>query len=171
MYTVIQSQDPFSGLITLDEAKRQCRLLSSYTLDDDDLTDLIETTCDLAQTYTRRLLTPGVIALEIDEYKGDILLPYGNVTTVNEVLLDDVEDTEFEFSTVTGILKPSRTYNNIKVNYDAGYTTLPSGPKRGILMMISTMYNNRDDYVTGMTAQQMPFTSLTLLNAIKDYHV
>lgn len=171
MFTVIASQDPLSGLITLDEAKRQCRLLPSFNMDDDDLTHLISVACELAQTYTRRLLTEGVINLEANEYRNSIMLPYGNVSTVNSVLLDDVEDTEFTFSTVTGLLQPSRTYNNIKVNYDAGYVTLPTSAKQGILMLISTMYNNRDDFVTGMTAGKMPLYSTKLLDSIKDYHV
>ena len=171
MYTVIQSQDTLTGLVTLDEAKVQCRLLPSYTLDDADLTHITGVACELAQTFTRKLLTPGVIQAESDDYRSSIPLPWGNVSAINEVLLDDVADTEFTFSTTTGLLKPSRPYSNIKVNYNAGYTSLPLTAKHGILMMISTMYDNKEDFIANMSIEKIPLASVKLLNAIKEYHV
>lgn len=71
MYTQIVSQGPFSGVITLDEAKRQCRLMSSFTMDDDDLNALIDSCCSLAQSYTKRLLTTGTVIAEMDEYRNN----------------------------------------------------------------------------------------------------
>ena len=167
MYSIIQTQLPLSDLVTLDEAKRQCRRLPSYTLDDDTFTHLIATCTELAQVYTHRLLTVGTIVAESDEYRPVIQLPWGNVTTITEVLLDDVVYTDYTFSTVTQKLKIPSSYSNIKITYEAGYDELPVRVKQGILMMISTWYNNREDYVTGMTIDTIPLSSLKALDSVR----
>ena len=167
MYSVIQSQTALSSLVTLDEAKRQCRRLPSYTLDDDDFEHLIAVCTSLAQVYTHRLLTVGTIVAESDEYHPVIQLPWGNVTTITEVLLDGEAYTDYTFSTVTQKLKIPTTYSNIKITYEAGYTTLPDSVKHGILMMISTWYNNKEDYVAGMTLDTIPLSSLKALDSVR----
>lgn len=167
MYSIIQTQTDLSTIITLDEAKRQCRLLPSFTLDDDDLNHLIAACTELAQVYTHRLLTPGTVVVESDEYHPVIQLPWGNVSAITEVLLDGVTYADYTFSSVTQKLKVDKTYSNIKVTYEAGYTTLPARVKQGILVMISTWYNNREDYVTGMTLETIPLTSLKALDSVR----
>lgn len=167
MYSIIQTQTDLSALVTLEEAKRQCRLLPSFTLDDDDLTHLIATCAELAQVYTHRLLTIGTVIVECDEYRPTLVLPWGNVTSIDQVLLDGVESTDYTFSPVTQKLKVNRSYSNIKVTYEAGFTELPSRIKQGILMMISTWYNNREDYITGMTVEKIPLSALKCLDSVR----
>lgn len=171
MFTVIQSQGSLADLITLDEAKYQCRLMPDFILDDTELTDLKLACCELAQTYTHRLLTEGVVNGESDEYYPEFILPWGNVTAVTEVLLDDEAYTDFTFSPVTQKLKIPDTFSNIKVTYNAGYSALPVKAKKAILMMISTLYNNHDDFIPGLTIQKIPMSSLMLLDSIKLYVV
>lgn len=187
MYSIIQTQTDLSTIITLDEAKRQCRLLPSFTLDDDDLNHLIAACTELAQVYTHRLLTPGTVVAESDEYHPVIQLPWGNVSAITEVLLDGVAYTDYTFSAVTQKLKVGKTYSNIKITYEAGYkklystyftdnvkityepgyNELPARVKQAILVMISTWYNNREDYVTGMTLETIPLTSLKALDSVR----
>jgi len=169
VFNIIQSQDDLTTLITLDEAKRQCRLLPSDTLDDDDLTHLIAVCTDLAQTYTHRLLTRGVIVAESSEYHRSIMLPWGNVDTIDEVLLDGEEYTDYEFSPVTQKLTIPDTYSHIRVTYQAGYTTIPPKVKQGILMMISTFFNTRDDLVPGMSFTEVPVNSRACLDSVRYY--
>ncbi len=173
MYTQIVSQDPFTDVVTLDEAKRQCRLMSSFTMDDDDLTAIIDSCCSLAQSYTKRLLTAGTVNAEMDEYRSSWTLPFGSVTSITSVHLDDVEYTDFTFSPTTQRLKINESYSNIKVTYECGYGTgeIPASAKQGILMMISTLYNNRDDFISGLSIEEVPLCSLTLLGSIRYFHV
>lgn len=173
MYTVINNQADLSTLVTLAEAKRQCRLDPSFTLDDDELTDMTLVCTELAQSYTKRLLTVGSVSVEVEENKSVIQLPWGNVTTIDEVLLDDTATTAFTFSPITQKLKITSgvAFSNIKVTYTAGYTTLPMKAKQGILVMISTMYNNREDVATGTTVEELPLTARRLLDSIKYYEV
>ncbi len=94
-------------------------------------------------------------------------------TTIDEVLLDDTATTNFTFSPITQKLKITSgvAFSNIKVTYTAGYATLPMKVKQGILVMISTMYNNREDVATGTTVEELPLTARRLLDSIKYYEV
>lgn len=172
MYTVISNQTDFTTIVSLDDAKRQCRLLD-FDMDDDDLTALISECSMLAQTYTNRLLTPGTVNAEADEYRSSWSLPFGNATSITSVYLDDVEYNDYEFSTTTQKLKLFKSYSNIKIEYEAGYSVdnFPVQIRRGIMMLISTLYNNRDDYISGLTVENVPLDSLSILNSVRLYNV
>lgn len=171
MHSVISTQTDLSTLISLDEAKRQCRLMPTFTLDDDDLYHLIDTCTNLAQVYTKRLLSPGTVIAESDEYRTLIQLPWGRATSITSVVLDGVESTDYTFSTITQVLRVTKRYSNIVITYEAGYDVLPSNIKHGILMMISTWYNNREDYVQGMTLEKIPMSSLRILDSVRYFSV
>lgn len=171
MHSVISTQTDLSTLISLDEAKRQCRLMPTFTLDDDDLYHLIDTCTNLAQVYTKRLLSPGTVIAESDEYRTLIQLPWSRATSITSVVLDGVESTDYTFSTITQVLRVTKRYSNIVITYEAGYDVLPSNIKHGILMMISTWYNNREDYVQGMTLEKIPMSSLRILDSVRYFSV
>ena len=143
--------------------------MPSFTLDDDYLTSLITTCSELAQTYTNRLLTLGSVSGESDEYKPVVQLPWGGANAITELKLDGVTTTDFTFSPITQKLKLYTFYRNMQVTYSCGYDVLPAKVKHAILIMISTFYNNRDDYITGMTVEKMPTTSQSLLNSVRYY--
>ena len=48
-------------------------------------------------------------------------------------------------------------------------TTVPKAVKQGVLYLVSTMYNNREDVTIGMSVANMPLTSTVLLNSVKHY--
>jgi len=170
MFSIIQTQDPLSDVVTLEEAKRQCRVMSTDTIDDDDLNHLKLVAAELAQVYTHRLLTPGTIVAESNEYiRGGVMLPWGGVTSITEVLLDGEVYTDFEFSPVTQKVTIPDTYNNIRITYDAGYTEVPARVKQGILMMISTFFNTRDDIIPGMDFNEVPLNSRAALDSVRYY--
>ena len=173
MYSKIQSQVEFSTMLTLAEAKAQCNILPSQTIDDVYITSLIPACIDLAQTYTNRLMSLGSVTLRADYGGSEILLPWGSPTVVTEILLDDVDVTAeldaYELDDITEKLTIVQPYSKLRVTYAAGYDTLPYKVKQGILLMINTMYEHRGDYVAGMTLTSIPLTSLKLLNSVKYY--
>lgn len=173
MYDKIQSQAGFETLITLEEAKAQCNLLSSQTFDDDFIEGLILSCCDIAQAYTKRMLTVGSVTLRADCEGNVISLPWGEPATITELIADDVDITAetslYDFDDITEKLTMLTSYTRLKVTYDAGYTALPLKVKQAILMMISTMYEQRSDFVAGMTVANIPVTSTILLDSVKYY--
>ncbi len=173
MYSKIQSQAEFSTMVLLAEAKAQCSILPSQTMDDALIQRLVLSACDVAQTYTRRLLSEGSITLRVDCGGSEIRLPWGEPTDVTEIIIDDVDitaDTEkYSLDDITEKLTINVSYTKLKVTYDAGYEVLPHKVKQGILLMINTMYENRGDWITGMTIAKAPMTSLKLLDSVKYY--
>lgn len=168
MYTVINDQSELA-LVTMEEVKRQCRLMPSFTMDDGYLNSLILTCSELAQKYTKRLLTSGDISGESDHYRAVVQLPWGGVTTITELRLDGVASTDYTFSHITQKIKIGPAYANLQVDYKSKYNKSPTLIKQAVLIMISTFYSNRDDYVTGVTLERIPMTSLNLLNAVRIY--
>jgi hypothetical protein len=170
MYHLINSQTGLDTLITLAEAKEQCRV--THNLDDSLITSLIPVAAEMAQKYSRRILSTASITSVIESYQGpEVQLYSGNVTEVTEVLLDGVEYPDFEFEPVTQKVSVSLTYNKMKVTYNCGYATLPAVVKQAILITVSTMYNSREDFVTGVTASELPLTAEKLLNKVRFYGV
>ena len=167
MYSQILNQDPFTTVVSLDEAKTQCRV--THTFDDDYITALIPVACEMAQSYTRRLITPGSCVSVVECYQTSVLLPFGEVTDVTELLIDGEISTDFEFEEVTQKVSITTTlgFSKLKITYDCGYTVVPTAVKQAILMIISTLYNNRQDFVVGLTVAKIPTTSEMLLDTVK----
>lgn len=166
MYSQIVSQEELS-LVTLDEVKRQCRVF--HTFEDDYLKSLIIPYSDLAQSYTNRMLTSGQAIVVVEEYCPVIQLPFGEVTAVTEVLIDDVATTDFTFNAVTQKVKIDDTFTEATIAFDAGYIIAPKIVKQAILMAINTAFVNRDDIIVGQTVTKMPKTSEDLLDRVKFY--
>lgn len=166
MYSKIVNQAPLT-LVTLSEAKEQCRV--THAFDDALITRLILVAADLAQSYTRRMLTVGSAVAVFESGASTIQLPYGEATAVTEILLDDVISTDFTFEPVTQKVTINPFYNKAKITFTAGYTTIPDSVKHAILMTVSTLYSNRDNFVTGLSIATLPYTSEVLLNRVRYY--
>jgi hypothetical protein len=171
MYHRINSQNQL-GLVSLSEVKAHCRLTSSFTKDDSYLDGLISTCSNLAQLYCNRLLVAGEVSVSLDYYAQCVQLWGGEIESIKSITSGLITITDFTFNPITQklTLPDSAAYrSDFTITYDAGYTDLPKQVKQAVLLMISTMYNNRDDYVTGLTVANLPFSSKILLNSVKHY--
>lgn len=165
MYKKIVSQTTLDGLITLPEVKAHCRVFSDF--EDTYLSSLIPVYLDQAQGYTGRMLTIGSAVVVVHSWQSQVLLPYGNVTEVTKLVLDGTESTAFTFDDVSQIISINTPYATARIEFDAGYETLPVVVKQAVLVMINTAFNNRDDVVVGQTVNEMPRTSRDLLDRVK----
>ena len=178
MYHKINSQDSLS-FVTLAEAKAQCNLLTSRTIDDDYITSLISGCCGLAQSYCNRILMTANVSVSLENYVAQVQLWGGEISAITSVTAtgvngDEVTITDHTFNAISQKLKlpiENAYYFDFVITYDAGYTAIPPQVKQAALIMISTMYNNRDDYVTGLTVEKFPLSSIALLNTVKHYVV
>lgn len=173
MYVKILSQADLK-LVTLAEAKAQCRVMDSFTMDDTYIESLIDIASSLAQSYCNKLLTLGSVAGGWTEYASEITL-WGGDATVTAVTAENgtVDITDFEFHEITQKLTIPSQYSelrNFDVTYDCGLISPTPRIKQGVLMMVSTFYNNRDDAVVGLSIEEMPMTSRDILNADRHYH-
>ena len=165
MFKKIISQASLTGLVTLEEVKRQCRVFTSF--EDQYLSSLIPVYTEMAQSYTGRMLTEGSAVAVVHSWQSQVLLPFGEVTEVTKLVLDNNESTAFTFDDVSQIISINAPYATARIEFNAGYETLPVVVKQAVLVMINTAFNNRDDVVVGQTVNEMPRTSRDLLDRVK----
>ena len=173
----INSQTDFS-FITLAEAKAQCRVLFDH--DDDEITALISVACDIAQTYLNRLVTTGNLTQYFSGYYESFMLFGGEVSAITEVKATTgdeevtLDSADYTLNPVTGDLVVSDDYvgyTDWYITYDCGYSdsARPAGIKHAILMLISTLYNNREDFSPGQAIHKLPVSSEKLLGRYRRY--
>lgn len=174
MYTKILSQTDTGSIVTLAQAKANLNIDDSFTVDDDLIQDIIDVSTELAQTYTYKLITTGQVKLELDGCVSWINLPWGNVSEVLEVRIDNEITDDYTFSDVTQKLKLGstvRSYANLQVTYNCGYTETPKAIKRGILIMVNTFYTNRESFILGYNVNAIPLSAQRVLDAVKNWKV
>ncbi len=172
----VVTQTDFAA-ITLSEAKTQCRLLDSFTLDDAYIEGLIPDCADAAQEYLNWMVSPGTVtqfvaSAGVVQLYGKFVTEITSITAFNSsgdtvTLTED----EYYYNPITEEIELSSSYYYFYINYSCGASTteLPGNVRRGIMMMISTAYNNREDFITGLTVEKMPLTSVTLLEKSRNY--
>lgn len=166
--------------VTLNRAKEHLRVL--HNDDDAYIRDLIRAARQRAETFTGRHFVEKTIDLIFYNYKSSVEIPFKDVKSVElnhcfyrnvarqwqlfpagaihteliptvifrqkpaDILTETGEDQLIKMRIVVG---PSE-----QVNHDVKYA---------ILLMIATMYENREDVVRGMTINSIPENSTNLL--------
>lgn len=173
MYSKINTQGDALSVVSLQEAKAQLNIMSSNTMDDGYITSLIYACVDLAQKYTRRQFTQSNVTLVARDYYPVIPLHYGEASTITSLVLDDVDITadtdKYELDVISEKLHVNVPFNKLQVSYDCGYVRTPPVIKQGVLVMITSMYEQRSDYVVGMSVETVSTTATDILRSVKYY--
>ena len=152
-------------IISRTEAKNYIRI---DTIADDTLIDLM---IEAAHTAAENYMSRDIIAKERTYYldestTGFIDVPFGPVASVDAVTVKGIS---VSFS-VYGLGDPMVEIEPLGTNIKIDFTTegMSDGLlKQALLMMVSTYYDNRTDFVTGMTVNEVPSASAKLLDGIK----
>jgi len=152
-------------IISRAEAKNYIRIDATA---DDTLIDLmIEAAHTAAENYmSRDIIAKGRTYYLDESTTGFIDVPFGPVASVDAVTVKGVS---VSFS-VFGLGDPMVEIEPAAVNIKIDFTTegMSDGLlKQALLMMVSTYYDNRTDFVTGMTVNEVPSASAKLLDGIK----
>ena len=170
MYTKIESQTPLA-VVTLDEAKRQLNILDDSE-HDLHIQMLIAGASDLAEGYTNRMLSEGVVNLVITG-KQEFFLPYGEATEDAVPIVATVasDPISFSFDPISQIFTIDdgqiKSTDKVTLTYSAGYKVAPNAAKLGVLMLISTLFMNREDSIVGLSVSDIPLGSRQILDRIK----
>jgi hypothetical protein len=152
-------------IISRTEAKNYIRI---DTTADDTLIDLM---IEAAHTAAENYMSRDIIAKERTYYldestTGFIDVPFGPVASVDAVT---VKGTSVSFS-VYGLGDPMVEIEPLGTNIKIDFTTegMSDGLlKQALLMMVSTYYDNRTDFVVGQSVNEVPSASAKLLDGIK----
>jgi len=170
MYTKITNQTALA-IVTLAEAKNQLNIIDDVT-HDVHINLLIAVASELAEGYTNRMLSTGTVELIISG-KQRFFLPYGEATESSTLIVATVagDPITFEFEPISQVFTIDNgqitSADKVKLTYEAGYSTVPNSVKMGVLMMISSLFENRENTVTGLSVNDIPLNSMQILNKVK----
>jgi uncharacterized phiE125 gp8 family phage protein len=175
---------PASMPVTLEEAKAQCRVEDDS--EDSLMTGLIGAATDYVEQYTGRALVSQTWRLTLDAFADSILLPKGPVQSVSAITYfdtaGDVQTLDASNYTADITSDPSwvvinsdaalphlmDAVNVVRVDFVAGYSTLPASIKQAILLLIGQWFDNRSD-VTDKAMIAMPNAVEALLTNYRSY--
>lgn len=187
MYAMRVTTAPAIEPVTLSEAKLHLRV--DHTADDSLITALIVAAREQAEAFTSRAFIEQTITLKFDAFPEYFRLPRPPLVSVTSIAYLDSAgasqtisntlyrvDAQSEPGRVTVAYGQSWPATHdvtgaVTVVYKAGYSatsaSVPASIKHAILMMVESLYENRGDIMVGLSVQEMPQTSKTLLFAYR----
>jgi hypothetical protein len=136
-----------SELITTQEAKDYCKI------DYNDDNSIVDNMIEQARVWCENYISKDIVAKQriyfVPKTNGQFDLPFAPVNSIDEVKINDVVTTDYE---MVGL-------NNETIEFNSGeatkvsvkYTTLGLSDnllKQAMLQLISTYYENREDFKT-----------------------
>lgn len=158
--------------VSVEEVKNYLRLegfiassesISSDFNDDDALIAiLIRSARERMEEYTGLSLIPKTWEIEFTNLAGGFVIPFGPVNQINGLYDDEGDSISTDDYTTSSNLRTLKTpkYENMTMNYEAGYSLIPKGLKDAILKEVAYRYINRgDENVDGMSREAMVLAS------------
>lgn len=127
------------NLLSLEEIKSYLRISEDY--DDKLLAELALSAISSAEKFTRlSLLTKNI---EVKSYSNakSITLPLVPVININNISNDERVLEKEEYALFVDTIKFADSNKNITINYVSGLQTIESDLKQGLLIHISSMYD------------------------------
>lgn len=144
--------------ITLTETKDFCKI--DIDTDDTILTELITVAREMCEDYTAiGFVEHNVIAM-VNNINGGIFLPYGPTIAINQVtdssgnILIAGTSYTLQGNQFKRLMYPKDT--DITIDYQTGYTTLPTKMKLALLNTVYYLYDNRAQSINHIYDKNVP---------------
>ena len=161
---LIQTVAPINEPISLDEAKIFMHILED---DEDELiTSMIVAAREYAENYTNRQLVTATFELtNYCLYSGFILpkAPFQSISKIEYINLNgntqimstddyyDYQDNGISKLWINVLPTTKEDMRAFKITFISGYVEVPSSIKTYMKMLVSTLYENREQYVVGVS--------------------
>ena len=165
-------------MLTLEEVKQHLRV----EIDDDNslISTLITAGYLFAENYTNRIINQVYKELKLETFTDVIQLPYLPVQSITSIDYKDSDDNAQVFADyyldlreLFAKLMPGKYYSwpntnedyeNIVITYVAGYTTIPEQINQAVLLIIGSLYEQRENHIVGVSIDTIPVSAEYLLN-------
>lgn len=164
--------------VTLAEAKAHCRV--DHADEDTHIQGLIAAATDYVGQYLGRSITEQTWRLSLNDFSDVMILPMGPVSEVSSVKYDDSANAEQTLSTgftVDLASDPQRVVrdpdfswpdvydgtNKVRIEYVAGYSSIPASIKHAVLLLIGQWFDNRSATNVGNITSELPHGIAALL--------
>lgn len=141
---------PAAEPVNLSEAKAWIKVANSYTDDDTIITALITVAREQLEQYLAISIPVKDVTAVLCNEAGGIFIPYAPVNEITAVYDENDEELDETGYGVTIGSFPQLKYpvtSVVKVEYEAGYATVPEALKRAVLMQIAYLYEHRGDEI------------------------
>lgn len=150
--------------VTVEEAKVFMSMDSDYLLEDGLISDLIAASESWCEQYTGLSFTVKTLVKHSTKKRTELIAPAVSIESVKNMDLDEID-----YMDVDGVVF-TRGCEAI-ISYTSGYTTetLPGPIKTAIKMMVATLHENREDFVTLRTSQTIAKVPLGITDLLRPY--
>jgi uncharacterized phiE125 gp8 family phage protein len=157
-----------SEIITVNDVKNFVRIDTSA--DDALIGTMITAARIAAENFMSRDIVAKTRTYYLPSVRFDLLIdvPFGPIASIQSVT-GTVDNTALQY-TVFGLDDKIIELIGDAVNIKIYYTTAGMNDgllKQALLMMVSTYYDNRTDFVTGTIVQDVPSSAQSILNGYK----
>jgi uncharacterized phiE125 gp8 family phage protein len=166
---------PVAEPLTLDEVKGHLRV--EHSDEDALITALIQATREAVENYTNRQLMPATYEGIADDlahftlpkapFQALVSIQYTNSGDVLTALpAENYTFLEGGEPAVILVKRPADykdVENGVKITFTAGYTSVPESLKAAMKLLIGHLYENREESIIGVQANQLPKASEYLM--------
>ena len=165
---LVQTVSPTNEPLSLVNAKAFMRIIESD--DDVTITSMIKSSREYAENYTNRQFEVATYELFTNGFIQDMEMPKNPIKTLAKIeymdengtyqILDssfyylygenDIFKIHFEQTISHKVHK-----NAIKFTFDSGYATVPEGIIAYLMVLVSTLYENRELYIVGVSIDKI----------------
>lgn len=160
-YKITQREDIAEAFIPMTEIQEHTR---SYDPHDEELLSVYRLAAiSFAETYMNRVLGICKVKATIENYQSRVYLPLGDVQSVQSVSVDGV-DIPYKVNMISNEVMLGVSNHRLKdfvFDYTVGYEVdqIPPVIKLGILKLIATWFESREDVSFGVAATEVPFNN------------
>ncbi|WP_339009443.1 head-tail connector protein [Aeromonas popoffii] len=164
-YKVIEKEDVGSTIIPNDLIQDHVR---NYDQTDEALMDQYrDAAINFAERCMNRSIGPTKIHASFSRYKARFVVPMGEVKSIDSITAYrdgvEIEVTNFRFNSVSDEVILNSEYSDCEdfhVIANVGWTAfeVPKSVIQGILQLITTFYEQREDQSFGVTGVEIPFS-------------
>lgn len=145
---------PETQPVTIEEAKSFCRVLDN---DNDAIISLlIDAATDYAQNVTGRQLCTATYQVVVDGDISPLRLPKSPLKAITSVTCNGMAlDYSLHYDYDIAFIEFSAT-DDVTITYTCGYDEIPKSLKAWCLNKVSTLYENRESIVIGLSVAEVP---------------
>lgn len=162
-YKIISKNTIVEELLPMEEVMSFLRV---YDYQEESLLSILrEAAVDFTENYTNRLFGSGLVVGTFKYFKQEVMLPF-NPSAIVEIKAynqanEEVVISNYRFNKISGTLTFLDDYsqmNDFEVYYNTDYSesNTPHALKVGMLKLIATWYENREDISNGVSVQEIP---------------
>ena len=164
-------------MLSLSEVKDHLRV----EVDDDDtlIGNLLTAAYSFVEKYCDSIILDTEKVDYLDCFQSEIMLKHSPVQSITSIAYNDEDSasqsqTDYYLDTreQRAVLKPKygetwpatdNTYENVVITYQSGYASTPEQVNQAVLMLIGSLYEQRENHIIGVSIDTIPLSAEYLL--------